>query len=61
MTWTRTTPTTPGWYWYSEASWHMVVRLSGGGFVYGIVGMPHISQLQGKWSSEPIAEPEEVS
>ena len=70
MRWTNKKPTTPGWYWYRDSPVHQATVekvfeywLSpphGGRFVLSTTSQLMVKLMNGQWSSEPIAPPEEA-
>lgn len=65
--WTTNKPTKPGWYWwrhagYPDGAWIERVYVRAGvaqcDNTWGI--LKPIDSMAREWSSEPIAEPEEV-
>lgn len=63
-TWTTVKPTKPGWYWWRtrtrSGKW-CKIRLEEVRSNMTVSGWGEIDKLDGEWSSEPIAEPEEAS
>ena len=60
MTWTRTKPTVPDWYWYHgkyTVEPVKVVRASNGRLYARL--WDWIDDMHGEWSSEAIVAPEE--
>jgi hypothetical protein len=56
--WTKKPPESDGWHWWRlDMSFHAVIYLVRGGWVYSGVGCRDAKVFGGQWWSEPIPEP----
>lgn len=65
MKWTKTKPTTPGWWWMRQRTGIWIVRLfdlhTANGEWHLFIGRDglDVEVVDAEWSSSPIPEPEE--